>query len=58
MLVLILIKGVLGKQETGIYATNRNFTGRTGDPTGKNYLASPRIVSISAVKGKIGDRLS
>jgi len=50
-------KGVLGKQETGIYATNRNFTGRTGDPTGKNYLASPRIVSISAIKGKICDRL-
>lgn len=50
-------RGVLGKQETGIYATNRNFTGRTGDPTGKNYLASPRVVSISAVRGKISDRL-
>ena len=50
-------QGVLGKQETGIYATNRNFTGRTGDPTGKNYLASPRIVSISAIQGKISDRL-
>jgi len=50
-------KGVLGKQETGIYATNRNFTGRTGDSTGKNYLASPRVVSISAVQGKISDRL-
>ncbi|MEO0927359.1 MAG: aconitase/3-isopropylmalate dehydratase large subunit family protein [Cyanobacteria bacterium J06643_13] len=50
-------KGVLGKQETGIYATNRNFTGRTGDPTGKNYLASPRVVSISAVNGVISDRL-
>ncbi|MBW4536596.1 MAG: 3-isopropylmalate dehydratase large subunit [Pleurocapsa minor HA4230-MV1] len=49
-------KGVLGKQEIGIYATNRNFTGRTGDPTGKNYLASPRVVSISAVNGKISDR--
>ena len=50
-------RGVLGRQETGIYATNRNFTGRTGDPTGKNYLASPRVVSISAVRGKISDRL-
>ena len=49
-------KGVLGKQETGIYATNRNFTGRTGDPTGKNYLASPRVVAISAIKGYISDR--
>ena len=51
-------KGVLGKQETGIYATNRNFTGRTGDPTGKNYLASPRVVSISAINGKISDKLA
>ncbi len=51
-------KGVLGKKETGIYATNRNFTGRTGDPSGKNYLASPRVVSISAIKGKISDKLA
>ncbi|MEO1005916.1 MAG: aconitase/3-isopropylmalate dehydratase large subunit family protein [Cyanobacteria bacterium J06638_38] len=50
-------QGVLGKEETGIYATNRNFTGRTGDPTGKNYLASPRVVSISAVQGKISAHL-
>ena len=50
-------RGVLGKQETGIYATNRNFTGRTGDPTGKNFLASPRVVSISAINGKISDRI-
>jgi 3-benzylmalate isomerase len=50
-------KGVLGKQETGIYATNRNFTGRTGDPSGKNYLASPRVVAISAIRGKITDQL-
>ena len=49
-------KGVLGEGETGIYATNRNFTGRTGDPTGKNYLASPRVVAISATKGYISDR--
>ena len=35
-----------------------DFTGLIGDPTGKNYLASPRIVSISAVQGKISDRLS
>ncbi|NCR52420.1 MAG: homoaconitate hydratase family protein [Microcystis aeruginosa L211-07] len=46
-------KGVLDKEETGIYATNRNFKGRSGDPTAKNYLASPRTVAISAVKGKI-----
>lgn len=46
-------QGVLARNETGIYATNRNFKGRSGDPTGKNYLASPRTVAISAIKGKI-----
>jgi homoaconitate hydratase family protein/3-isopropylmalate dehydratase small subunit len=50
--------GVLGKKETGIYATNRNFKGRSGDPSASNYLASPRIVAISAIKGKICDRAS
>lgn len=48
--------GVLGAAEVGIYATNRNFKGRSGDPTAQNYLASPRIVAISAVRGKISDR--
>jgi len=48
--------GVLAKEEIGIYATNRNFKGRSGDPTGQNYLASPRTVAISAVNGKISDR--
>jgi 3-benzylmalate isomerase len=50
-------KGVLGAKQTGIYATNRNFTGRSGDPTSNNYLASPRTVAISAVRGQISDRL-
>ncbi|MEH1793639.1 aconitase family protein [Nostoc sp.] len=45
--------GVLDKEETGAYASNRNFKGRSGDPTGKNYLASPRTVAISAINGKI-----
>lgn len=49
--------GVLGKNEVGVYATNRNFKGRSGDPTSQNYLASPRTVAISAVRGKITDRL-
>jgi homoaconitate hydratase family protein len=49
--------GVLDKAETGVYATNRNFKGRSGDPTGQNYLASPRTVAISAINGKISDRL-
>lgn len=50
-------KGVLDAGENGIYATNRNFKGRSGDPTGNNYLASPRIVAISAVKGEISSQL-
>ena len=50
--------GVLGKEETGVYATNRNFKGRSGDPTAKNYLASPRVVAISAVEGKISSKLT
>ena len=50
-------KGVLGVEEVGIYATNRNFKGRSGDPSGKNYLASPRTVAISAVCGKISAQL-
>jgi homoaconitate hydratase family protein len=49
--------GGLGREEVGVYATNRNFKGRSGDPTGKNYLASPRVVAISAIRGKITDRL-
>lgn len=50
--------GVLAKEETGIYATNRNFKGRSGDPSGKNYLASPRTVAISAIQGKISHDLA
>lgn len=50
-------KGVLGDRETGVYATNRNFKGRSGNPSANNYLASPRVVAISAVQGKITDQL-
>ena len=46
-------KGVLGKDEAGIYATNRNFKGRSGDPSAQHYLASPRTAAISAVHGRI-----
>lgn len=50
-------QGVLGKQEVGVYATNRNFKGRSGDPSASNYLASPRTVAVSAVCGAISDQL-
>lgn len=50
-------RGVLGKDDVGVYAINRNFRGRSGDPTAQTYLASPRVVAISAVRGWITDRL-
>jgi 3-benzylmalate isomerase len=50
-------RGVLGRDEIGVYATNRNFKGRSGDPTAQNYLASPRTVAISAIQGKITDQI-
>lgn len=37
--------------EIGIFATNRNFPGRTGK--GQTYLASPAVVAASAIKGVI-----
>tara|TARA_B100000686_G_scaffold353777_1_gene460764 strand:+ start:841 stop:2814 length:1974 start_codon:yes stop_codon:yes gene_type:complete len=45
--------GLLGPNEIGISATNRNFKGRMGDPTAEAYLASPAIVAASAIKGEI-----
>ena len=50
-------RGALGREEVGIYATNRNFRGRSGDPSASQYLASPRVVALSAVRGHITDRL-
>jgi homoaconitase/3-isopropylmalate dehydratase large subunit len=48
--------GNLEKNETGVYATNRNFKGRSGDPSANNYLASPRVVAASAISGRITDQ--
>ncbi|MEK7534108.1 MAG: aconitase family protein [Patescibacteria group bacterium] len=43
--------GSTEENETGIFATNRNFPGRTGK--GKTYLASPAVVAASAIEGFI-----
>ena len=43
--------GSVEEGETGLFATNRNFPGRTGK--GKTYLSSPIIAASSAVLGYI-----
>ncbi|NQV51470.1 MAG: homoaconitase [Candidatus Marinimicrobia bacterium] len=45
--------GLLGEDEVGISATNRNFKGRMGAKSAKAYLASPAVVAASAVAGMI-----
>ena len=45
--------GLLEEGETGISATNRNYTGRMGSPHATTYLASPAIVAASAINGYI-----
>lgn len=45
--------GTLKKGEIGIFASNRNFKGRTG--LGETYLASPATVAASALMGRITD---
>ncbi|GBE88525.1 homoaconitase [Sparassis latifolia] len=45
--------GLLEEGETGISATNRNYKGRMGHPKAQAYLASPAVVTASAIKGYI-----
>jgi homoaconitate hydratase len=45
--------GLLGENEVGISATNRNFKGRMGDRSAKCYLGSPDVVAASAIAGFI-----
>ncbi len=46
-------RGLMGKGEIGISATNRNFKGRMGDPDAQVYLGSPAVVAASALAGFI-----
>ncbi|WP_353893576.1 aconitase/3-isopropylmalate dehydratase large subunit family protein [Proteinivorax hydrogeniformans] len=46
-------QGLLNKGDVAITTTNRNFPGRMGHKDAKIYLASPRVVAESAVKGYI-----
>ena len=45
--------GLLEPGEVGISASNRNFKGRMGSTDAKAYLASPEVVSASALHGQI-----
>ncbi len=46
-------RGLVGKGEVAISATNRNFKGRMGDPDSQVYLGSPAVVAASALAGFI-----
>jgi homoaconitate hydratase len=46
-------RGLVGKGETAISATNRNFKGRMGDREALVYLGSPAVVAASALAGFI-----
>src|SRR5213079_98551 len=46
-------RGLVGKGETAISATNRNFKGRMGDRDAYVYLGSPAVVAASALAGFI-----
>ena len=46
-------RGLVGKGETAISATNRNFKGRMGDRDAWVYLGSPAVVAASALAGFI-----
>ena len=41
--------------EVGISATNRNFKGRQGSPTGRTLLMSPAMVAAAAINGAVTD---
>jgi 3-isopropylmalate/(R)-2-methylmalate dehydratase large subunit len=45
--------GVLGPGEVCVSTSNRNYTGRMGDPTASVYLSNPAVAMAAAVAGEI-----
>lgn len=47
--------GLLGAGEVCLSTSNRNMTGRMGDPSSQVYLSSPAVVAASVLRGEITD---
>ena len=49
--------GIVADGETAVFATSRNFPGRSGHPNASVWLASPRTVAASAIAGFLTDKV-
>jgi len=47
--------GIPGDGEVVLSTTNRNYTGRMGNPNASVYLASPATAAVAAIYGEVVD---